>query len=225
MSLKVMTVGGGRVGAALARRLSDDGHDVVVIELRPDRVLDLARSSPVQVVTGDGTDPDVLEAAGIRMVDVVAVVTGDDARNLVIAALARAEFSVPRTIARIVDPQHAWLFDEAAGVDVAVDQADLLTRLIVEEMSLGEVATLVKLRRGDFTLVEERVARNAGADGRSIAELDLPPACVLVAVLRDDQLLTCRADLVLQAGDEVLAVVHEGAAAQLTRALSHDLST
>lgn len=225
MSLKVMTVGGGRVGAALARRLSDDGHDVVVIELRPDRVLDLARSSPVQVVTGDGTDPDVLEAAGIRMVDVLAVVTGDDARNLVIAALARAEFSVPRTIARIVDPQHAWLFDEAAGVDVAVDQADLLTRLIVEEMSLGEVATLVKLRRGDFTLVEERVARNAGADGRSIAELDLPPACVLVAVMRDDQLLTCRADLVLQAGDEVLAVVHEGAAAQLTRALSHDLST
>ncbi len=216
MALHVLVVGGGRVGAALARLLTDAGHEVVVIEPDDERASELRASQPaVRVVTADGTDPAVLESAGIRAVEVVAAVTGDDARNLVVAGLARLGFGAPRTVARIVDPAHAWLFEERLGVDAAVDQADLLARLIVEEISLGEVATLVKLRRGDLTLVEETVAPDARAVGRTIADLDLPAACVLVAVLRGDEVLHSRGDLVLEAHDEVLAVVHAGAAEAL----------
>jgi trk system potassium uptake protein len=220
MALDVLIVGGGRVGGALARLLTDADHRVTVVERRPERLEPLGVTAPAaRLLTADGSDPGALEGAGIRTVDVVAAVTGDDACNLVVCGLARLEFAVPRTIARIVDPSHAWLFDGGSGVDIAVDQADLLARLIVEEMSLGEVATLVKLRRGAFALVEERVRAGSGADGRTIADLELPAACVVVAVLRDDDVLPSQGDLLLRADDEVLAVVHEGATARFEQLL------
>lgn len=220
MALKVMVVGGGRVGAALARLLADAGHDVTVVEQRADRVVAIRGALPrARIAAIDGTDPTALEAAGIRTADVVAAVTADDARNLLVTALARLEFGVPRTIARITDPIHGWLFDPACGVDVSLDQADLLTRLIVEEMSLGEVATLITLRRGDLRLVEERVVAGAPADGRSVGALDLPASCTVVAVLRGDEVLPSAGGLVLHAGDEVLAVVHAGATEQLASTL------
>jgi trk system potassium uptake protein len=221
MTLSVMIIGGGRVGAALAGPLVDAGHTVVVVERDPERAERLAAAiPPTRVVAGDGTDPNALEAAGIRTADVLAAVTGDDACNLVVCGLARLEFGVPRTVARVVDPVHAWMFGEGSGVDVFVDQADLLTRLIVEEMSLGEVATLVKLRRGDLTLVEESVGTGSAAAGCAVGALTLPDACVLVAVIREDEVIASRADLVLEVGDEVLAVVHAGAAARLTELLA-----
>jgi trk system potassium uptake protein len=219
--LKIMVIGGGRVGSALTRQLVAAGHHVVLVERRPERLRQLEDEVPgAQVVSGDGTDPLVLEAGGIRTADVVTAVTGEDACNLVIAALARFEFRVTRTIARIVDPTHAWLFGDGSGVDVALDQAELLTQLIADELSLPAMATLVKLRRGDLLLVEEIVAPESIADGRAIADLDLPAGSVVVAVLRHDQILPFDTDLRLQADDEVLAVVHAGATGHLARALS-----
>jgi trk system potassium uptake protein len=220
MALQVLIVGGGRVGAVLATLLLEAGHAVDLVELEAPRVDALLDELPDALVTGgDGTDPAVLEAAGIRRADVVVAVTGDDARNLVVGSLARAEFGVPRTIARVVDPAHAWAFGPDLGVDVALDQADLLARLTLEEMSLGEVATLVKLRRGALTLVEERIAPGARAAGRTIGELPFPSTCVLLAVLRGDEVRPATATEPLAVGDEVLAIVHEGQAAAFAAAL------
>jgi trk system potassium uptake protein len=220
MALQVLVVGGGRVGAALATLLHESGHAVTVLERRADTAAGLAGELPdVAVVHADGADPSVLEAAGIRRADATVAVTGDDARNLVICSLARSEFGVRRTIARVVDPAHAWAFGPHLGVDVALDQADLLARLTLEEMSLGEVAILVKLRRGELTLVEERLSATAGSVGRTIGEIDLPPSCVLVGILRGDEVVAARAEERLEAGDEVLAIVHAGEAAALSAAL------
>jgi len=131
-----MVIGGGRIGTALARQLLAGGHEVVVLERRADQAAQLASLLPTaQVVNDDGVDPAALEAAGIRRAEVVAAVTGDDATNVVVAALARLEFAVPHTIARIVDPAHAWLFHPVTGVDVAVDQAELLTRAIIDRVA------------------------------------------------------------------------------------------
>jgi trk system potassium uptake protein len=220
MTLQVLVVGGGRVGAALASLLHEGGHEVTVIERAAATAAALAGELVgAGVVHADGADPAVLEAAGIRRADTTVAVTGDDARNLVICSLARSEFEVPRTVARVVDPAHAWAFGPELGVDVALDQADLLARLTLEEMSLGEVATLVKLRRGDLTLVEERLPATARSVGSTLAELDLPPSCVLVGIIRDDEVVAARPGERLEAGDEVLAIVHAGEAAALTAAL------
>ncbi|MBM3224687.1 MAG: TrkA family potassium uptake protein [Candidatus Tectomicrobia bacterium] len=218
--MQVLIIGGGEVGAYLASLLLAGQHLVTVIESRPEEIPRLHHTlSAERVVEGDGTDPGVLEAAGIRQAQVVAAVTGTDATNLVVTSLARFAFNVPRTIARVHTPTHAWMFTPAMGVDVALNQADVLAHLIAEEMSLGDMMTLLKLRRGQYALVEEQVHPSARALGMALHALPLPPACVLVAIMRQHQLLLPTADLVLQSADEVLALVHTSQAAQLAALL------
>jgi trk system potassium uptake protein TrkA len=216
MALQVLIVGGGEVGLYLASLLRAGGRQVGVVEMRLQDIPRLQRVLGTDVVVlGDGTDPAVLEAAGIRQAQVVAAVTGSDDTNLVVTSLARFAFQVPRTIARIHTPTHAWMFTPAMGVDVALNQADILAHLIAEEMSLGDMMTLLKLRRGQYALVEEQVHPSAPAVGQALQNLALPSACALTAVIRRGELLLPRAELVLQAGDEVLAVIHTSQEGQL----------
>lgn len=205
----VVIVGGGRTGAQLASRLIEEGHKVRLIEERPALVERLCKEIPEDcLVMGDGSSPDVLETAGIRQANVLAAVTGEDEANLVITTLARFEFHVPRIIARVNNPRNAWLFNEEMGVDVALDQTDILAKLIAEEMSLGDMMTLLKLRKGEYSVVEEKVHPDAIVVGKPLRELSLPPECVLVAILRKGKLIIPRGDAVLQPVDEVIALVH-----------------
>jgi len=212
----VIIIGGGKVGAHLASLLMTEGHGVRVVESDRIRLKGLHETFPGEIlVAGSGTDPAVLEAAGIRDADVVAAVTGSDAANLVGTSLARFEFGVPRTIARVKDPGHGWMFTPEMGVDVAVDQAGIMGRLIAEQMSLGSMMTLLKLSKGDYSLVEERVHPDAPAAGRKIMDLQFPAECILAGVLREGKLIIPHGSTVLLQGDEVLAVVHASKAREL----------
>ncbi len=207
----VIVVGGGQVGTYLASYLLNQQYQVKVIENRRELIPRLeAKLLPAkgEVVLGSGTDPNVLEVAGIRQANVVAAVTGADETNLVITSLARFEFGVPRVIGRVNNPSNAWMFTVEMGVDVALNQADVMAHLIAEEMSLGDMMTLLKLRKGQYSLVEQKVHPAAVAAGKAVHELKLPAKCVLTAVLRKGELIVPRGQTVLQAGDEVLALVH-----------------
>jgi trk system potassium uptake protein TrkA len=205
----VMIIGGGKVGTYLANLLKGEGYPVKLIENRREEMERLKAELTSEIaVWGNGTDPNVLEAAGIRTADVVAAVTGADEINLVVTSLARFEFGVPRIIARVNNPKNAWMFTPEMGVDVALNQADLMGRMIAEEMSLGDMMTLMKLRKGQFSLVEEKVAPTSLAAGKAIRDLELPPSCVFTAILRKGELMIPHGNLVLQAADEILAVVH-----------------
>ena len=220
MTTMVLIVGGGKVGSYLAALLLSQGYRVKVIEVDREEAERLKRDLPADVIVpGNGTDPNVLESAGIRQANVVAAVTGEDEANLVVAGLARSEFGVPRVIGRVNNPRNAWLFTPEMGVDVAVSQADLMAHLIAEEMSLGDMMTLLKLRKGQFSLVEEKVDPTALVVGRRVREIELPEDCQLVALIRKGELLVPRADTVLQGSDEVLAIVHGSQAAQLAALL------
>lgn len=220
MARRVVIVGGGAVGTYLASLLLAGGHQVTIIERQQEEACRVRQAlSAAVVIAGNGTDPAVLEAAGIQQADVVAAVTGTDATNLVVTSLARFAFHVPRTLARVHTPQHAWMFTPAMGVDVALNQADILAHLIAEEMSLGDMMTLLKLRKGQYALVEEHVHPHASAVGVALRDLPLPSACALAAIIRCGQLLIPRPDLVLQPADEVLAVVHASQAASLAALL------
>jgi len=208
-------VGGGQVGVYLASLLLVEKHQIKIIENRKDRVAFLEENFAAdQFVVGSGSDPGVLEAAGIQNANVVAAVTGSDETNLVVCSLARLEFKVPRIIARVNNPKNAWLYTPEMGVDVALNQADLLAHLIAEEMSLGDMMTLLKLRKGLYSLVEEKVAPNSVANGKALQDLSLPQRCVLAAIIRKGEMVIPKGDTVLQTADEVLAVVH---AAELPR--------
>lgn len=216
--MRVMIIGGGKVGTYLANYLISEGHEVRLIELREEEKQRILLDVPEKIVyIGNGTDPDVLEAAGIRKMDVLAAVTGQDEVNLVATGLARFEFMIPRTIARINHPKNAWMFTDVMGVDVALNQADLMAALIAEEMSLGDMITLHKLRKGKFDLVEEKVAPNALANGKKLRDLAFPSQCTIVAVLRKGELIVPHGELDFQTADEVLAVVHKDQKKELAR--------
>jgi trk system potassium uptake protein TrkA len=221
MPMNVLIVGGGKVGTYLASLLLAEKHQVKVIELRPEEIARLKRELPEEnVVLGSGTDPNVLEAAGIRQATVLAAVTGADETNLVATSLARFEFRVPRVIGRVNNPKNAWLYTPEMGVDVALNQADLIARMVAEEMSLGDMMTLLKLRKGLYSLVEEKVHPESAACGKALRDLGLPVESTIVAVIRRGELLMPHGNLVFQQADEVLALVHQTRLAQFAGLLA-----
>jgi len=212
----VIIVGGGKVGSHLAELLLAEHHEIKVIDDRP-AVLELLRAElPAGcVLEGDGSSPRVLEAAGVQRAKVLAAVTAEDEANLVITTLARFEFGVPRIIARVNDPRNAWMFGPEMGVDVALDQADILARLIAEEMPLDDMMTLLQLRRGEYSLVEETLPPDSLLLQAPLKNLPLPEACVITAVMRRGQVIIPHGDLQFEAGDEVLAVVDHASLGRL----------
>ncbi|HWQ66206.1 MAG TPA: NAD-binding protein [Methanospirillum sp.] len=209
MTLRVLIIGGGKVGTYLARLLISEGHFVRIIEGSESEYPRLSKELAKDIlIKGNGTDINILKSAEIRDTDVVAAVTRNDEMNLVITSLAKFEFRVPRTIARVNIPKNAWLFTPTMGVDVALNQADLMSHLIAEEMTLGDMKTLLKLRKGQYSLVENTVTSGSIAGDRPIRDLKLPAECVISAIIREGNLIIPRGDTILQVGDEVLAVVH-----------------
>ena len=203
----VIIVGGGRTGSSLARMLLAEGHEIKIVDTRADVMATLHKEFPHDAVyLGDGSAPAVMEAIGIQRAQVLAAVTTEDDVNLVVATLARFEFGVRRIIARINDPRNAWLFIPEMGVDVGLNQAEILAKLIAEEMSLGDMMTLLKLRRGEYSLVEEKLKPDAPAIGVRLKKLAIPADCAIAALFRDGRVIVPHDDLVFEAGDEVLAV-------------------
>ena len=218
----VIIIGGGRTGAQLASLLVQQDHKVHLVEQRPEVLNRIHHELPTEVIyQSDPTYPDVLESAGIRQAQVLAACTTSDADNLVLCYLARQRYGIARTIARINNPRSAWFFDEKFNVDVALNQADLMAKLIAEEMSLGDMMTLLKMRKGAVALVEEKIVLGAVADGALVRDLKLPRDCTLAAVIRKEDVIAVRGDTRLQAGDEVLAVVATEQKPALAAILGH----
>jgi trk system potassium uptake protein TrkA len=214
----VLIVGGGQAGSHLAEILLDQGHKVRVIDRRPEILARLQRELPTEAISaGDPTDPVDLEAAGIAQANVLAAVLPDDEANLVVTSLARFQFKVRRIIARVNSSRNAWLFTPDMGVDVALDNADLMAKLIAEEMSLGDMMVMLKLRRGAYSLVEEKLPPDSPAVGVMIKDLPLPPEVVIAAIFREGHVVIPRGVTALQAGDEVLAVVNDESANEVAR--------
>ena len=208
--MKVIIVGGGQVGAHLASLLIERGHEVRIIEEKQARVEILKKNLPENIIIhGSGTDPNLLENMDIQHTDVITAVTGSDETNLVIATLARLEYGVTRVVGRVNNPKNAWLFTPVMGVDAALNQADLMARLVAEEMSMGDMMTLLKLHGGKYSLVERMVEPTSSMVGKTLRDIELPMECVLVAVIRNSDLLIPRGDTVLMANDKAVAITHE----------------
>jgi len=212
----VLIAGGGRTAATLAALLVEQHHEVQVVEHRREVLLRLHQELPTEVIReGNATDPEVLEQAGIRRAQVLVAAMPSDADNLALCHYARTKAKLPRSIAVVNDPRNAWLFDKKFHVDVALNQVEVLASLIEEEMSLGDMMTLLKLRRGRYSLVEEKIPDGARAVGMTVRDLPLPPNCVIAALIRHGEILMPRGQTEFHVGDEVLAIVDPQAAEDL----------
>jgi trk system potassium uptake protein TrkA len=218
----VLIAGGGRTGARLASLLMNEKYKVRIIENRRDILSHLHQDLPTEVIyEGNPIDPGVLEQTGIRDAQALAAVTTSDATNLVLCFLAKTMFGVPRTIARVNNPNNAWLFNEKFHVDVALNQADLLAHLIQEEMSLGDMMTLFKVRRGRYSVVEEKVPARAKVIGIQLKDLGLVEHCVIAAIIRDGVMTLPRGESTLQENDEIIAVASAEGTQKLAELLAH----
>jgi trk system potassium uptake protein len=219
--MNVLIAGGGRTGMRLANLLINQNYKVRLIENRRDLLGYLHQELPTEVVyEGNPVDPTVLEAAGIREVHAVAAVTSNDSANLAICFLGKTMFEVPRTISRINNPNNAWLFNENFHVDVALNSSDVLAHLIQEEMSLGDMMTIFKIRRGRYAVVEEKVPAGAKAIGIPLKNLDLAEHCVIAAIIREGVMTLPNGESTLQADDEIIAVASPEGAQKLADLLA-----
>jgi trk system potassium uptake protein TrkA len=204
----VIIVGGGKTGSQLAKGLISEGHEVKVIEERRSVLERLNSELPKEaILEGDGSSPAILEMAGIKRAQVLAAVTGEDEANLVVTTLAKFEFGVPRTIARVNNPKNAWLYTTEMGVDVALNQSDILAHLIAEEMSMGDMMTLLKLRKGQYSVVEEKIHPSSKVIDKLLRDLQIPKECVIAAIIRKGHLVIPHGDTTLLSGDEIIAIV------------------
>lgn len=221
-SIRIAIAGAGNVGRFVAKDLRSKGHDVVLIEQNEDLIEQVRDELDVHWVRGDACELHTLDEAVLTSCEVMVAATGDDEDNLVISLLAKQEFTVPRVVARINHPNNQWLFTETWGVDVAVSTPHLLTSLVEEAVSVGDLVRLLQLEQGKVALLEVTLAEGSPADGKTVGELNIPPDCTLVAVIRDRHVVAPTKETPLHVGDEVMALASPAAEADLKRALAGD---
>ena len=218
--MRVVVTGGGAVGRHLAADLADRGHRVSLIEQNRAEIDRLKAWAPnVDVILGDACEPWVLEAAELSKAEVVVAATGDDEDNLVTSLLAKQEFAVPRVLARVNHPRNEWLFTEQWGVDAAVSPPHILTAMVEEAVTVGDLVRLIRLEGGRISIVEMTLPDGAPSVGHPLYELRMPPDSAVVAVLRDGHVVIPQPETVFSAGDEVVALCSPGSEAGLRAAV------
>jgi trk system potassium uptake protein TrkA len=200
----VIVVGGGKVGYHLARHLLDRGYEVTLLEKEKLRAQWLSHQlGSCSIMVGDGDEMAFLATTGIERAGVVVGATGDDEDNLVACQLAKRKFNVPRTIARVNDPENVRLF-QALGIDVAVSATELLMGLIEAELSGSDSVKGVAVKASGATLVDVALPELSSLVGRHVSDIRLSEGDLVVCIVRGGKPVVPLPDLVIEPGDELI---------------------
>ena len=217
--MRVAIAGAGAVGRSIARELIGNGHQVLLIDknadaIKPERVPD------AEWLLADCCEMSSLEEARLDSCDVLISATGDDKANLVASLLAKTEFGVPRTVGRVNHPNNEWLFSEAWGVDVNVSTPRIMSALVEEAVTVGDLVRLFTFRQGNANLVEMTLPADSPYVGKPSGLVPLPESCALVTILRDGQVYVPDPEQPIESGDELLFVVPAEKEDELERLLA-----
>ncbi|CAN5226990.1 TrkA family potassium uptake protein [soil metagenome] len=217
--MRVAIAGAGAVGRSIARELIGNGHDVLLIDKDPDSIRP-ERVPNAEWLLADCCELSSLEEARLDRCDVVIAATGDDKANLVTSLLAKTEFGVPRTVGRVNHPNNEWLFTEAWGVDVNVSTPRIMSALVEEAVTVGDLVRLFTFRQGKANLVELTLPTDSPFVGQPAGLIPFPENCALVTILRDGQVYVPTPDQPVESGDELLFVVPDDKEDELERLLA-----
>ncbi|MBC7464136.1 MAG: TrkA family potassium uptake protein [Actinobacteria bacterium] len=212
--MRVAIAGAGNVGRAIARELLDSGHQVLLIDRDP-KALKLESVPDAEWLMADACEITSLDNAKLNTCQVLIAATGDDKVNLVASLLGKTEYGVPRVVARINHPKNEWLFDASWGVDVAVSTPRIISALVEEAVSVGDVVRLFSIRKGEANIVELTLPDDSTCLGKTVEEIRLPENSALAAIVRDGRVIPPKAHDVFNAGDELLFVASAIAEEQL----------
>ena len=216
--MRVAIAGAGAVGMSIAKELIENGHEVLLIDKDP-KAIQVYAAPGAEWLMADACEISALDDAGLESYNVVIAATGDDKANLVTSLLAKTEYGVPRVVARINLPSNEWLFNESWGVDVAVSTPRLLSALVEEAVSVGDLVRLMTFRQSDANLVELTMPADAPLAGQRVGGIEWPADTALVAILRDNRVIVPSSDDPLEAGDELLFVTSQDVEAELATLL------
>ena len=214
--MKVIVVGGGKVGYYLTKTLLEHGHKPHLIEKERNTCARAANDLDVPVICGDGSTIDVLESAETHDADALIAVTGRDQDNLIACQLAKQLFHVGRTVARINNPKNAAVMKQL-GVDIPVSSTDNIARLLEREVDSASIKQLMSLNRGETSLCELVVPSQYKLDGVRLCELRLPEESIIVSITRDGRLIIPRGNTQIFSGDKVLVICHNKVVHELSR--------
>lgn len=206
--MNILIAGAGNVGRYLAGILVGADHSVTLIERDELQVERARQESGARVVRGDASEPSMLEKAGIRAMDIVVAVTGDDEDNLVVCNLSKFEFEVPRVVGRVQNALNTWLYEPDIGVDVAISAPTTIAQLIEEEVVVGDVVELFRLHQADAALVEVTIPAGSAVAGQSIADVTWPQGCVPLAIVHASQLIPASPQIIINPDDRLLCLAN-----------------
>ncbi len=202
--MQIAIAGAGKVGRSIARELIEYGHEVTLIDKDPEAVAPGVEGA--RMLLADACEIASLDEIDLPAFQVVIAATGDDKVNLVLSLLAKTEYGVPRVVARVNHPKNEWLFDESWGVDVAVSTPRLLSALVEEAVTVGDLVRLLTFRRGNADLVELTLPPDSGVIGMRVGDVALPPDTALAAIIRDGHVIAPTPEDALEVGDELICV-------------------
>ena len=203
--MRIVIVGAGSVGRSIARELLTNGHRVLLIDKDPSAIR-VAAVPDAEWLLADACEISSLADAGLADCDVVVAASGDDKVNLVVSLLAKTEYGVPRTVARVNTPTNEWMFDEAWGVDVAVSTPRLMTALVEEAVSVGELVRIFTFQQGQASMVELTLPGDSELAGTTVGDITWPDDTVLVGIIRGERPSAPTRDDTLEAHDELMFV-------------------
>jgi trk system potassium uptake protein len=203
--MRVVIAGAGSVGRSIAAELLGNSHQVLLVDKDPQAVR--MQSVPdAEWLLADACEIASLDEAGLAGTDVVVAATGDDKANLVVSLLAKTEYGVPRTVARVNNPKNEWMFDEAWGVDVAVSTPRLMTALVEEAVAVGDLVRIFTFQQGHASMVELTLPDDSPLAGTPVGEVKWPPDTVLVGIIREERPIAPTPDDTLEGRDQLLLV-------------------
>ena len=212
--MRVAIAGAGNVGRAIARELLSNGHQILLIDKDP-KAMKMESVPTAEWLLADSCEISSLDTARLDTCHVLVAATGDDKVNLVTSLLAKTEYGVPRVVARVNHPKNEWMFDSSWGVDVAVSTPRIITALVEEAVSVGDVVRLFSFRRGQANLVEITLPDTSICIGKTVEEVTLPDDASLAAIVRDGRVIAPTPSDVFTAGDELLFVASAAAEDQI----------
>jgi len=203
--MNIVIIGGGKVGYYLAKTLLSFDHKISVIEMKRELCEKLADELNIPVYHGDATKIDILKNAETSKADVLIAVTGQDEENLIACQLAKNNFRVEKTIARVNNPKNTNVFLRL-GVDIPVSSTTVITDLIEQEVDYAGMKTLTSIKNNKIVVSEIEIRKTSPVLNSIVTEIKMPKDCQLVSIIKNNDVLRPAEHLALMEGDSVIVV-------------------
>ena len=198
--MHVIVIGCGKVGSKFAKVLSEEGHDVVIVDNDNNNFKALGHNFNGITVTGVPIDQDVLKHAGIEAADAVAAVTPDDNVNIMVCQVAKEIFKVPRVIARIYNPSREHVFHEfgletICPTDITVDV--IRTKVIGEDCvlrhNIANTEVAFKFEKNSKTI-----------EGKKLGTIKIRNSALIFGIMRNNNMILANPNIRLQENDMLI---------------------